>query len=265
VKSVEILSKAVISGYCGAIIFDEANLLLTVMGDLKNRDSLYSQGGSALDGPIEELSDSQIMNILYGDFSSYIYSIIRSKIRSSKLSDEDIDDCFIDVIIRISENDCRRIRKFRGESSFRTYLTVLCINLATDFIRKETRNSERIKRINGAADDFDGFRNIDDDIYLRDNPEVQYLMKERESLIREARLIIERVIESLPHDERLLVSLRLKKNMTYREIDEFLGIENSRYRISGIIRKIRDAIGTGMRQSIEELFTEDEYGYTEIY
>lgn len=264
-KSVAILLKPGISDNCGEIIFDKVDLLLAIMGNLKDRESLYAQESSGLEGAIDELSDSQIMDMLYRDYSNYIYSIIRSRIRSSKLTAEDIDDCFIDVIIKISENGCKRIRKFRGESSFKTYLTVLCINLVTDFIRREIRNRIRVRPINEVTDDFDVIRNIDDDIYLRENPEVQYLIKERESLIREAQGIIEREIGNLPYDERLLVTLRLKKNMTYREIDEFLGIENSRYRLSGIIRKIRDAIGAGMRQSIEELFTEDDYGYTEIY
>ena len=263
-KSVAILLKPGISDYCDKIILDKASLLLTVMGNLKDRESRHTQERGELDAAIGELSDSQIMDILYREYSHYMYAIIRSRIRSSKLTYEDVDDCFIDVIIKISENGCRRIRKFRGESSFKTYLTVLCINLVTDFIRREIRNRERIRPIDEVTDNFDVIRNVDEAMYLRENPEIQYLMKERESLIGEAEGIIEREIENLPHAERLLVSLRLKKHMTYREIDEFLGIENSRYRLSGIIRKIRDAISARMRQSIEELL-EDDYGYTEIY
>lgn len=205
---------------------------------------------------IQRLSGNEIINIIIRDFSNYIYSIIKKKFKSSRISDEDVEDCFIELIIKIIDNGCRKIRQFRGESSFKTYLTVVCMNIITDYIRKEVMKSERIKHIDDYSNG-NAIKSIDSENYIDEDPEIQYLTKEREKFIKKAYRIIEKEINKLAYDERLLISLKLKRDMTYREMDEFLGIENSRYRLSKAIQKIRDAVDINTRNLIEELLTED--------
>ena len=209
-----------------------------------------------LDKPINHLSDEQIMEAIYSDYSDYIYSIVKSKCHYFKLNDEDIEDCFIDVIIKMCEKGCRKIRQFKGESSFKTFLTVQCRNHVTDFIRKEVRNRERFKLVDNLSNDWNEIFSLFSDNSFRDNPEVKYLTGEKDSLISEAHEIIENEIDSLPEDDRLLAKLRLKKFMPYREIDEFLGIDNSRYRLSKIFQGIRNKIDDDIRRRIEGLFSD---------
>ncbi len=211
------------------------------------------------DKSIGNLSDEQIMEAIYSDYSNYIYSIVKSKCQYFKLNDEDIEDCFIDVIIKMCEKGCRKIRQFKGESSFKTFLTVQCRNHVTDFIRKEVRNRERFKLVDNLSNDWNEICSLFTDNSLRDNPEVRFLFGERESLVSEAHEIIEREINLLPDDDKLLAVLRLKKYMHYREIDDFLGIDNSRYRLSKIFNGIRNKVGDDIRERIEELISDEEY------
>lgn len=208
-----------------------------------------------LDAALEDLSDEEILEILYRDFSSYVYSLIKAKFQSYRLPDDEIDDCFMEIILKISEKGCRRIRQFKGESTFKTYLTVLCRNLITDYIRKELRNRKRIQLVESFTDELETKR-IRNERPV-ENPETQYLKKERNKSAHRAWHTIEQEIERLPHGEKLIAKLRFKKNMTYREIDSFLGIENGRYQLSRIVQKIRDSLSTEMKQLIEEIFEDD--------
>ena len=212
-----------------------------------------------LDKSISLLSDEQIMEAIYSDYSDYIYSIVRSKCQSFKLNNEDIEDCFIDAIIKMSEKGCRKIRMFKGESSFKTFLTVQCRNHATDFIRKEIRNRERFKLVDNLSNEWNEICSLFSDDSFRDNPEVKFLAGEKESLISEAHEIIEKEINLLPEDDKLLAVLRLKKFMPCREIDEFLGVDNSRYRLSKIVQSIRYKIDDDIKKRIEALFFDEGY------
>ena len=195
-----------------------------------------------LDNSIEELTDEKIMEAIYSNYRDYIYTIIQNKCRYFKLPNEDVEDCFIEVIIKLSERGCRKIRQFKGKSSFKTFLTVQCRNMTTDFIRKETKNRERFKLVETFNDDLNEIFNLYNDKSHRDNPESQYLSKEKEAQIQEAHKIINDELDKLNDKDKTMAVLRLQKNMTYREIDEFLGIENCRYRLSKIIQNIRSKI-----------------------
>ncbi len=229
------------------------------MDNLIGKAPSQLKGKADLDSSMKELSDDQIMETIYSEYSNYIYTIIKNKCRYFKLNDADIEDCFIDVIIKMCERGCRKVRQFKGESSFKTFLTVQCRNLAIDFIRKEIKNRERFKLVDNISDDWNEICTIYDNNSLRENPERLYLSKERESIIEKVHVIIEKEIENLPDQDRVMTRLRLKKNMSYREIDEFLDIDNSRYRLSKVFQSIRSNIDNDIKNLLEDIFTEDQY------
>ncbi len=78
----------------------------------------------SLDSPefIRSLSDHEILDLLYHTYSNYIYTVVRTQMQIVKLIEEDINDCFSYVILKIAENNCKKVRQFRGESTFKTYL-----------------------------------------------------------------------------------------------------------------------------------------------
>jgi len=205
---------------------------------------------------IKSLNNSEIIDILYRSYSDYIYSIVRAKIASVNLSDDDAEDCFSSVIIKLCDNDCKKVRQFKGGSAFKTYLTVICRNLATDYLRVEIRK----ERMTAPLEDLDnvahGRSAADVWYFFSDNAETQIIKNESTSFMIEAVGIVRNAIENLEHQERLIVKLRVENEKTHREIDRFLGIDNSTYLFSKAVLKVRNAIDSGMRRSIEELLAE---------
>lgn len=205
---------------------------------------------------IKSLASSEIIDILYRSYSDYIYSIIRAKIASVNLSEEDAEDCFSFVIIKLCDDDCKKVRQFKGGSAFKTYLTVICRNLVTDYIRIEIRKErmtaplEEVNRVTRGRPAADVWH------FFSENAEAQIIRDENSSLMAEAVVVVRKAIEKLEHQERLIIKLRIDNDKTYREIDSFLGIDNSPYLFSRAVLKVRNAIDSGMQRSIEELLAE---------
>lgn len=253
-KKVEIFPQSCLINYYNNFL--KTNILIPLYMEQEKFKNLSSRKNNTdRYASIHELSDTKIMDLIYRDFSNFIYTIVKNKIKSSQLSVTDIDDCFIEVILKISEKKCKRIRSFRGESSFKTYLTVLCRNLITDFIRREERISNRMVLVENLEfeEELLPTGNGKNDCNS-DNPENQFLAKEKDDAMEEALKLLEGALKKLLPEEQLLIKLKMKKNLSYREIDEFLDIDNSRYRITRIIHKIRNTFDANTKQFMEELF-----------
>ena len=209
------------------------------------------------------LTDEGILEVIYRDYRDYLYSIAFAKCRLAGLERENADDCFTEIILKLSENGCGRIRKFRGESSLKTYLTVLARNLAADYIR-HIRRSRVVADSLEEYDELGGVEAFLGEEMPGTTPEEQYLRKEGGDVVRRALTLIERQIARLPPEEKLLVDLRMRKNLSYREIDEFLGIDNSRYRLSRLLGRLKNSLDESTRKSLEEIITEGDYGYNNV-
>lgn len=203
------------------------------------------------------LDDDSLMELLYREYREFLYAIARAKIWSARLPIEDADDCFADIILRVCENGCRKLRQFRGGSTFRTYLAVLARNLATDFIRRERRKRDRLL----AFDEFTVPEAVDEAMGApagrERTPEEQLLAAQRMEDIREALDGLRSALDRLCAEDRLIVTLRVENGMSYREIDEYLGIENARYRLTKIYQELRLTFDAGTRMRLEELLREE--------
>jgi DNA-directed RNA polymerase specialized sigma subunit len=89
-----------------------------------------------------------------------------------------------------------------------------------------------------------------------DDPALQLIRNEQAILIAEAAEIISKEIGGLEHLEQCIFRLRIEEGRSYREIDEFLGIDNSKYLFSKILNKIRGSVDSSVRKRIEELLAE---------
>jgi RNA polymerase sigma factor (sigma-70 family) len=215
-------------------------------------------GGGSLESPeeIRSLTDKEIIDLLYRTYGNYMYTIVRAKIVSVNLPEDDVNDCLSHVIMKFAENDCKRVRQFKGNAAFKTYLTMTCWNITTDYIRSEIRKEKMTAAINEVEKlparslDSGGF-----DLFA-DDPAALLLRKEREDLIVEAAGIVAKEIGRLDHLEQCIFHLRIDEGRSYREIDEFLDIDNSKYLFSRIVNKIKSAIDSRMRNMIEELLAE---------
>ena len=74
-------------------------------------------------------------------YSRLIWSGIQKTFRSYffRFSQEDIEDVFGTVFLSLVENDFRKLRQYRSENScsLSTYLTVVTVRMAIDFMRRD--------------------------------------------------------------------------------------------------------------------------------
>jgi RNA polymerase sigma factor (sigma-70 family) len=212
----------------------------------------------SLDRPerIRSLTDKEILDLLYNTYSNYIYTIVRTQMESVRLTEEDVNDCFSHVIMKIAENNCKKVRQFRGGSAFKTYLITICRNMIADYIRVEIRKEKLMADI----DDMAKIRGLSAEgravDFFTDDPALLLIRDEREALIAEAAIVISKEIGRLEFLDRCIFRLRIVEGKSYREIDEFLDIENSKYLFSKIVSKIRSSIDSRLRKRIEELLAE---------
>jgi RNA polymerase sigma factor (sigma-70 family) len=182
--------------------------------------------------------------------------VVQMKIESAGLSEEDAGDCFSHVIMKLAENNCKKVRQFRGGSTFKTFLTVLCRNLVIDYIRSETRK----KRLTTNIEDTAKLQGLSAEVcggdLFADDPALQLIRNEQAIHIAKAAKIISKEIGKLEYKERCIFRLRIEEGRSYREIDEFLDIDNSKYLFSKILNKIRSSVDSSVRKRIEELLAE---------
>jgi RNA polymerase sigma factor (sigma-70 family) len=222
------------------------------------RKNTSSQEAGFLDNKedIRSLADHEILDILYHTYGKYIYMVVQMKIESAGLPEDDASDCFSHVIMKLAENNCKKVRQFRGGSTFKTFLTVTCRNMVIDYIRSETRN----KRLTTNIEDTAKLQGLSAEVcggdLFTDDPALQLIRNEQAILIAEAAEIISKEIGRLEHLEQCIFRLRIEEGRSYREIDEFLGIDNSKYLFSKILNKIRGSVDFSVRKRIEELLAE---------
>ncbi len=216
----------------------------------------------SLDSPEEigSLSDTEVLDRIYRAYGEYIYTIVRTRMESAGFSEDDTNDCYGYVIMKLAENNCKKVRQFRGGSSFKTYLTVLCGNATIDYLRSEIRK----KRLTTIIDDTDRLRGLSSedlgpDLFAGD-PALQLIRNEEEALVAQAADMIFREVGRLDVLDHCIFRLRIEDGRSFREIDKTLGIDNSKYLFSKILNTIRSSIDTPVRRNIEELLEETRHG-----
>lgn len=120
----------------------------------------------------------------------------------------DADDLTQETFIRVFKS----ISNFKGESTFSTWIYRIATNVCLDELRKRKNKKaisldEEIK-----VDDGEIKRQIESDTPLPDE------IAEKEEL----RLFVKNAIESLPEEQRLIISLRDIQGLSYDEIAQVL-------------------------------------------
>lgn len=156
--------------------------------------------------------DSDIVNeLIYGDtelaatvfvrkYQKFVYSTALRYVQDY----EDADDIAQDVFIKALES----IKKFRGESSLKTWLYRIATNQCTNFARKKkffsffSKDKEGDEYYNVAASDL--------------TPEQAFENKEFE-------IKFKKMLAQLPEKQRETFALRYFEEMPYEEISKLLG------------------------------------------
>lgn len=117
-----------------------------------------------------------------------------------------------------------QLDKYKETGTFSSWLYRVAINHCLDEFRK--------KRLETTSTEFAEHRAVD-----RNHPEVVYLKKERQRQL-------ERLIATLPEDERLIVLLRYANECSYEEISELAGMPLStvRNKLHRAKKKMRNTV-----------------------
>ncbi|MDP6922099.1 MAG: sigma-70 family RNA polymerase sigma factor [Lutibacter sp.] len=162
----------------------------------------------------KEMSDAYLINsyihgsedslaVLINRHQSRIFGFILSKVADRPLSEDIFQDTFVKVIRTIKKGG------YREEGKFLSWVMRIAHNLVMDHYRRNKRLP-----VNRSQDDFDIFNFIQDDkLHIED------------SLIKEQILEdIKGLIEALPEEQKKVLTMRLYRDMSFKEIAEITGV-----------------------------------------
>jgi len=172
-------------------------------------------GGDA--DAFDELSrscSSLVTACIYGAFRRYGCNAAR----------EDVEDIHNAFFLSLMEDDFRRLRQFRGESSFETYVRIIIIRQVVDFLRRQKPQVSIDSDSINPRELRDRGKSTDTLIELSDE----------EQLVREA-------INTLAPAEQLLLKLAVYRDLEAKKVCKIMNISMVAYynRKSRVLKKIK--------------------------
>ncbi len=126
-----------------------------------------------------------------------------AKSRMVKVSDQDIEDLASDVFLALIRNDFATLRRFRGEASLATYLTVISRRVVVRHL-KDQRVSTTVSEVSVPSEEWDN----------SSDPEKRIMDKEQ----------VERLLRGLNGSEADVVRLYHLEGRSYAEISSKVGM-----------------------------------------
>jgi RNA polymerase sigma-70 factor (ECF subfamily) len=140
--------------------------------------------------------------ILYREFAPKIGSIAKSF-----LNTDDVDDVVQDVFLRIFKG----IKKFRGDSKLSTWIYRIAVNVCKDYLQKYKKRNEFLT-------DFQEKDN-EEEIYIQPEAKEDVFDEVLRSITAER---VQKALEKLSPEDRLLIKLRDIDGLSYEEIASVL-------------------------------------------
>lgn len=136
---------------------------------------------------------------LYADYAGLVGGIVRAY-----LNFDDVDDVVQEVFIRVFKS----VRKFKGDSSFGTWLYRITVNVCKDFLKKYSKRAETLS-------DFDSEEEKTVPVSSKGNLE--------EEVNRELDLeSFKKVLDTMSKEDRLFITLRDIDGLDYEEISRII-------------------------------------------
>ena len=167
-----------------------------------------------------------IQEVLSGNKQAYTHIINKYKnplyatiLRMAK-NPQDAQDLVQESLIKVYQ----QLGKYDGKGSFSSWLYRVSINHCLDEFRKKRYKMKQVE--------------LNEDTGATPNhPEVIFLKKEKQRLL-------ERLIETLPEDERMIILLRYANELSYSEICELaeLPVSTIRNKLHRAKKKLRDTL-----------------------
>ena len=141
--------------------------------------------------------DEAAFGSLVTEHAAAILAVARARTRDAALAEEIAQDTFVRLF--------RHLSTFRGDSSLRTWLVRITLNLCTDAQRRDPRRFE------------DAMNSTQHPASPEDDVEQQRIREQDALMVRGA-------IARLPEPLRLVVNLRYEAGLSYAEIGSLLGV-----------------------------------------
>ena len=150
--------------------------------------------------------------------------------RSVKLSESDTDDLCAEIFVAILADDFATLKRFRGESSLATYLTVISRRIIVREIIHR-RMSEALGHVKS------------------NNANIQLARADIAEITRiENKELVEQMLSGLANQDAVIIRQFHLEGKSYREISEVLGIpENS---IGPILSRAREKLRQSLSASL---------------
>lgn len=172
---------------------------------------------------IKELVDKAKLNDqrAFGELYNYYYPQVNRLVRSIVKNTEDSEDISIEAITKAFKN----IQKYREDLSFDLWLKKVTTNYIIDKIRSGVLNNKTV-----SMDDENTH-----ELFYTDfsNPEKDYIKTE-------VRALLEEEFDLISGRAKQMLDLRYKKDYTYQQIADELGISIGN--VKNILNKIRTRI-----------------------
>lgn len=160
--------------------------------------------------------DKQAFAPIINKYKNQLYATILRMTRNPQDAQDLVQDAFIKVY--------RNLDKYDGSGAFGGWLYRVAINHCMDEFRKKSYSTIQIE--------------VDEaKVVNREHPEVVFLKKEKSRQL-------ERLIATLPEDERLIILLRYINEMSYEDIGELMNVPLStvRNKLHRAKKKMRDTV-----------------------
>jgi len=146
--------------------------------------------------------DEEAFEQIFRRYQKRVYNVAYRMISNRETAEDMTQEVFLRVF--------QKIRKFKGKSSFSTWLYRLTVNLCLDHLRKRNAHpTESLEDIEEKA------------LVYGKTPEDDVILEER----REA---VQRIISSLPDKLRAIIILREIEGLSYKELAEAMNCSMGR-------------------------------------
>lgn len=154
-----------------------------------------------------------------------VFGFIYSKVNDRDVANDVFQDTFIKVIHTLKQN------KYNEEGKFLPWVMRIAHNLIIDYFRKNNRMP-----LQRASAEYSAFDYIEDQA-----SNIENLL-----IASQIEMDIQKLIESLPEDQKEVISLRIYQDLSFKEIAEQTGVS-----INTALGRMRYAI-LNLRKNIEK-------------
>lgn len=142
--------------------------------------------------------------------SSKIYNFIFRFFKNQPLSEELEQEVFMKVY--------QKLDSYKDNMKFSTWIFSIARNLCIDEYRKR-----KIRKVISLEEHLTKRKFKDGDIFLADIPDPQAIHPENAYLLKEREYWMQRAVERLPLEQREIVELKERENLTFQEIAQVTG------------------------------------------